>query len=63
MAEILGVKPKENGSLDGVKLFSACLNVQANSAVQALPKDQRLRVIKSVADALEALRLQLGEVN
>jgi len=56
LAEALGIEPNEEGSLNGVELFDACLGAASNPRVQALPTEQRLRVIRSAADALTALR-------
>jgi len=56
LAKALGVEPNEAGNLDGVELFNACLGAMSNPEVRALPTEQRLRVIRSAADALGALR-------
>ncbi|PIS09429.1 hypothetical protein COT75_01365 [Candidatus Beckwithbacteria bacterium CG10_big_fil_rev_8_21_14_0_10_34_10] len=56
LAQSLGVKVGEDGNLNGVDMFNACLQVQSNEAVQALPTEQRVRVIRSVGDALSALQ-------
>ena len=56
LAGTLGVLPNEEGNLNGIDLFNACLNVQGNEAVQALPDADRVRVIRSAAAALDALR-------
>ncbi len=57
LANALGIEPKENGNIPGPELFNACMAVQDNPAVQALPKEQRLRVIRTAIDALGELRM------
>ncbi len=56
LATALGVEPKEDGDLDGIELFNACLNAQGNPKVKQLSHNERIRVIRSAAAALSALQ-------
>lgn len=56
LADALGVEKNAEGNLPGNKLANACLHVQFNPKVMALPEKERLRVIRSAAGALGALR-------
>ena len=53
---LLGVAKDSEGNVSGLELFNACMNVQNNPAVLALPDKERIRAIRSAADALTALR-------
>ena len=52
---LLGVPLQEDGSVKSVDFINACMGVQSHEAVQGLPDDQRIRVIRSAADAISAL--------
>lgn len=55
LADTLGVKRNSEGNIPGIELANACLRVGENPAVQLLPTEQRLRVIRSATDALGSL--------
>jgi hypothetical protein len=52
----LGVKINENGNLPGIELFNACLDVLSNPNLATLSHEERIRTIRSAADALTSLR-------
>ncbi len=54
LADILGVKHMGD-SIPTVDFFNACLAVQDNAAVRALPKAERLRVIHTAIDVINAM--------
>jgi hypothetical protein len=55
LAQILGVPCPEGGFPDITEFANACLHVQTNPAVLQLPDAQRIRVIRSSADALSVI--------
>lgn len=61
LASILGVRPNAKGNLDSVELINACMHVQGNEAISALPKAERLRVIRGAAGALDHLMGSRGQ--
>jgi hypothetical protein len=56
LTKALGLPVGTNGQPNMVDLFNACWHVQSNPAVQALPTQERIRVIRSAADAMSYLR-------
>lgn len=56
LAKVLGVPLGANGEPDLVDFFNACIGVQTNEAVQQLPHDQKIRVIRTAAAALDHMR-------
>jgi hypothetical protein len=56
LATTLGLELDANGECDLTTFFNACLGVLSNEAVQQLPQEVRLRVIRSAADALSIMR-------
>jgi len=56
LADALGVEINENGNLPAGEFFNACLHAQSNPKVIGLPHDQRIRVIRSAAAALDNMR-------
>lgn len=54
LGEAMGVTKKENG-YDSTEFYNACLNCQSNPKIKALPREERLRVIKTAAAALDSM--------
>lgn len=55
LGKALGVKENEKG-FDGLEFYNACLNCHGNPNVTSLPREERLRVIATVAAALDSMR-------
>ncbi len=59
LAQVLGLNT-EGETLSTVDLINACMGVNENPVVQALPAEQRIKVISSAAGAIEELFVNRG---
>jgi len=55
LAQLLGI-PTDGETVSGVDFFNACMGVQSNEAVQALPYEERIRAIASAGAAMNELQ-------
>lgn len=55
LADLVGITPKEDGSLPGVEMYNACMSIQSNPKYQSLPDDKRHQALASAAAAMDEI--------